>query len=106
MQRQGTKNIQNVTDLWLFRKSRSVAWSKCGRRGFQALGPGASGSGAMTLLDQDSFLNQLTKILEKSRGTGTIYVTFKKCERSPAPSCSTAVGIARARVPCKIHWRV
>lgn len=37
----------------------------------------------MTLLDQDSFLNQLTKILEKSKTSGTIYVTFKKCEITP-----------------------
>ena len=33
----------------------------------------------MVLLDQDAFLNQLTKILEKTRSTGTIYVTFKRC---------------------------
>lgn len=33
----------------------------------------------MTLLDQDSFLTQLTKMLQKSRASGTIYVTFKRC---------------------------
>ena len=32
----------------------------------------------MVLLDQDAFLTQLTKILEKSRSAGTIYVTFKR----------------------------
>ena len=39
----------------------------------------------MVLLDQDSFLTQLTKILEKSRETGTIYVTFKRCASYPQP---------------------
>ena len=32
----------------------------------------------MVLLDQHAFLTQLTKILEKSRSAGTIYVTFKR----------------------------
>ena len=33
----------------------------------------------MVLLDPDAFLTQLTRILERSRDTGTIYVTFKRC---------------------------
>jgi hypothetical protein len=35
------------------------------------------------LLDPDSFLTQLTKSLEKSRSSGTIYVTFKRCKSPP-----------------------
>ena len=32
----------------------------------------------MVLLDADAFLTQLTRILEKSRDSGTIYVTMKR----------------------------
>ncbi|KAL1520074.1 hypothetical protein AB1Y20_023549 [Prymnesium parvum] len=32
----------------------------------------------MTLLDPDAFLTQLTRILERSRGQGTLYVTMKR----------------------------
>ena len=35
----------------------------------------------MVLLDADAFLTQLTRILEKSRDSGTIYVTMKRCAR-------------------------
>ena len=43
----------------------------------------------MVLLEPDAFLTQLTKILDKSKGTGTIYVTMKRCvcprsQRPPA----------------------
>eukprot|EP00966_Prymnesium_polylepis_P004784 109825-Prymnesium_polylepis.1 len=40
----------------------------------------------MTLLDPDAFLTQLTRILEKSRGNGTLYVTMKRCAPHPAHS--------------------
>uniref|UniRef100_A0A7S3BJB0 Signal recognition particle 14 kDa protein n=1 Tax=Haptolina ericina TaxID=156174 RepID=A0A7S3BJB0_9EUKA len=32
----------------------------------------------MVQLDPDAFLTQLTRILERSRGQGTLYVTFKR----------------------------
>ena len=32
----------------------------------------------MVLLEPDAFLTQLTRILEKSRSSGTIYVTMKR----------------------------
>ena len=49
------------------------------------------------LLDQDSFLTQLTKILEKSRETGTIYVTFKRCASRPAPKRMPPRRVSRQR---------
>ena len=33
----------------------------------------------MTILEPDAFLTQLTRILERSRTSGTIYVTMKRC---------------------------
>ena len=33
----------------------------------------------MVLLDSDAFLTHLTRILEKSRGTGTVQITMKRC---------------------------
>ena len=36
----------------------------------------------MVLLDPDAFLTQLTRVLEKNRSGGTIYVTMKRCARA------------------------
>ena len=33
----------------------------------------------MTLLDNDAFLTNLTRILEKSRGKGSVQITMKRC---------------------------
>ena len=37
----------------------------------------------MVLLDPDAFLTQLTRVLEKNRSGGTIYITMKRCARAP-----------------------
>ena len=33
----------------------------------------------MVLLDSDAFLTHFSRILEKSRGTGTVQITMKRC---------------------------
>ena len=38
----------------------------------------------MTLLDNDAFLTNLTRILEKSRGKGSVQITMKRCAPLPA----------------------
>ena len=53
----------------------------------------------MTLLDQDAFLTQFTRIIEKSRGAGTIYCTFKRCKlRAPASVPKNTVHAKKEKV--------
>ena len=59
----------------------------------------APGGVPAMLLEQDAFLNRLTSILQKSRGTGTIYVTFKRCACLPAKAHS-AIIFPQACVMC------
>ena len=49
----------------------------------------------MVQLDPDAFLTQLTRILERSRGQGTLYVTFKRCAQNLShhnPSLRSSLG--------------
>ena len=41
----------------------------------------------MVLLDSDAFLTHFSRILEKSRGTGTVQITMKRC--APAGPANT-----------------
>jgi len=46
---------------------------------------------SMVLLEPDAFLTQLTKILDRSRKSGSVYVTFKRCTPGCKPGSSTDV---------------
>ncbi|EOD20134.1 hypothetical protein EMIHUDRAFT_59293, partial [Emiliania huxleyi CCMP1516] len=46
----------------------------------------------MVLHDADGFLTQLTRMLERSREKGAVYVTMKRCAFAPA---APAAGVAR-----------
>ena len=50
----------------------------------------------MVLHDADGFLTQLTRMLERSREKGAVYVTMKRCAFAPA---APAAGAARLSVP-------
>lgn len=65
----------------------------------------------MVLLDSDGFLTQLTRMLEKSREKGVVYVTMKRCEfichasrtarvQLGGQHCSGAAAISSERLPC------
>ena len=42
----------------------------------------------MVLLDSDAFLTHFSRILEKSRGTGTVQITMKRCTSAALLKCS------------------
>lgn len=46
----------------------------------------------MVLLDSDGFLTQLTRMLEKSREKGVVYVTMKRCELIAIPRAQAVSG--------------
>ena len=56
----------------------------------------------MVLLDQDSFLTQLTRMLANSRTSGTVYVTFKRCIPG-AKTTEKATPEALAKVGCLVR---
>lgn len=50
----------------------------------------------MVLLDADAFLTHLTRILEKSRGSGTVQITMKRCALLPCCRCPRIATAARS----------
>ncbi|EOD34574.1 hypothetical protein EMIHUDRAFT_59302, partial [Emiliania huxleyi CCMP1516] len=51
----------------------------------------------MVLHDADGFLTQLTRMLERSREKGAVYVTMKRCAFAPAAPAAAAARLSRAR---------
>ena len=51
----------------------------------------------MVLLDNDAFLTNLSRMLEKSRGKGTVQITMKRCAPAARPSTSERRPLSRVR---------
>ncbi len=52
----------------------------------------------MVLLDSDAFLTHFSRILEKSRGTGTVQITMKRCTSAALLKCSAFLPTLSAAV--------